>query len=126
MADNLQALKDRNETLFYRFITGSRGGVGACDLYTHGWRACLNYSRFQKIEDVFHSEKETDVGHMHSMAYNWRGDVIVVVTDGSRVLGFGRFRRARDGDFDRKVGFVRRRRRLIHRKFTCVFGRRSE
>ncbi len=86
---HLQALKDRNETLFYRLLQEHVEELAPVIYTPTVGEACLNYSRFfRRARGMFFTKD--DVGHMHSMTYNWRGDVkIVVVTDGSRVLGLG-------------------------------------
>ena len=86
---HLQALKDRNETLFYRLLQDHVEELAPVIYTPTVGEACLNYSRFFRRARGMYFTKD-DVGHMHSMTYNWRGDVkIVVVTDGSRVLGLG-------------------------------------
>ena len=51
--------------------------------------ACLQHSRlFRRPRGMYFSAD--DVGHFNAMMYNWKNDVsVIVVTDGSRVLGLG-------------------------------------
>ena len=51
--------------------------------------ACLQYSRlFRRPRGMYFSAE--DVGHFNAMMYNWKSDVrVIVVTDGSRILGLG-------------------------------------
>jgi malic enzyme len=86
---HLQALKDRNETLFYRLLIEHVEELAPVIYTPTVGEACLNYSKFFKRARGMFFTKD-DVGNFHSMTYNWRGDVkVVVVTDGSRVLGLG-------------------------------------
>ena len=52
-------------------------------------QACLQYSRlFRRPRGMYFSAD--DRGHFNAMMYNWKSDVnVIVVTDGSRVLGLG-------------------------------------
>ena len=86
----LQALQDRNETLFYKVIIDH---VEECApiIYTPTvGEVCLSYSRlYRRARGMYFSAD--DRGNMHAMVYNWpneRVDVIVL-TDGSRILGLG-------------------------------------
>lgn len=51
--------------------------------------ACLQYGHnFRAAEGMYFCKE--DCGHMRSMLDNWTNDVeIIVVTDGSRILGLG-------------------------------------
>ena len=86
----LQALQDRNETLFYKIIMEN---IVECSpiIYTPTvGQACLDYSNtFRRPRGMFFSAD--DKGEMASMTHNWPTSRvgIIVVTDGSRVLGLG-------------------------------------
>ena len=86
----LQALQDRNETLFYRLLMDNFREMSPI-IYTPtvGW-ACSHFSyMYRRSRGMFFCRH--DRGEMASMVYNWESDEVdaVVVTDGSRVLGLG-------------------------------------
>ena len=86
----LQALQDRNETLFYKILMDNFDDMAPI-IYTPtvGW-ACSHWSHlFRRPRGLYISAD--DKGEMASMVYNWEHDDVdaVVVTDGSRVLGLG-------------------------------------
>merc|ERR1712183_1123472 len=75
----LTGLHERNETLYYKIIYTP----------TVGW-ACARFSSlYKKPRGMFFSLK--DKGEFASMVFNWDSDKVdvVVVTDGSIVLGLG-------------------------------------
>lgn len=86
----LQALQDRNETLFYKVLIENFVEMAPI-IYTPtvGW-ACINYSKlFRRTRGMYFTAR--DKGEMASMVWNWpRNEVdAIVVTDGSRILGLG-------------------------------------
>jgi len=86
----LRDLHDRNETLFHRFCVDYIEMVApliytptvgdACNLFGHDYR---------RARGMYFCHE--DHGHMAGMVYNWPApDVhVIVVTDGSRILGLG-------------------------------------
>lgn len=86
----LQALQDRNETLFYRVLINHFVEMAPI-IYTPtvGW-VCLNYHHlWRRPRGMFFSA--ADQGEMAAMVWNWPQNDIqaIVVTDGSRILGLG-------------------------------------
>lgn len=86
---SMQALQDRNETLFYRLLVDHIEELAPVIYTPTVGEACLQYSRlFRRPRGMYFSAD--DVGHFNAMMYNWKNDVsVIVVTDGSRVLGLG-------------------------------------
>ncbi|GIL86672.1 hypothetical protein Vretifemale_14929 [Volvox reticuliferus] len=86
----LQALQDRNETLFYSILTQHFVEMAPI-IYTPtvGW-VCANYHKLYRRPRGMYFSSE-DRGNMAAMAYNWPQDDVhaIVVTDGSRILGLG-------------------------------------
>jgi len=83
-------LHERNETLYYKIIMDYFEQMSKI-IYTPtvGW-ACARYSGlYKKPRGMFFSLK--DKGEFASMVFNWDSDQVdvIVVTDGSRVLGLG-------------------------------------
>jgi malate dehydrogenase (decarboxylating) len=86
----LQALQDRNETLFYKVIIDHVEETAPIIYTPTVGEVCLQYSRlYRRARGMFFSVE--DVGNMHAMCYNWPSDRVdvIVVTDGSRILGLG-------------------------------------
>eukprot|EP00092_Neocalanus_flemingeri_P004184 GFUD01004499.1.p1 GENE.GFUD01004499.1~~GFUD01004499.1.p1 ORF type:complete len:635 (-),score=141.95 GFUD01004499.1:214-2118(-) len=86
----LMGLHERNETLYYKIIMDNFLEMSRI-IYTPtvGW-ACARYSGlYKKPRGMFFSWK--DKGEFASMVFNWDSEKVdvVVVTDGSRVLGLG-------------------------------------
>ena len=86
----LMGLHERNETLYYKIIMDYFEQMSKI-IYTPtvGW-ACARYSGlYKKPRGMFFSLK--DKGEFASMVFNWDSDQVdvIVVTDGSRVLGLG-------------------------------------
>ena len=86
----LTGLHERNETLYYKIIMDNFEDMSKI-IYTPtvGW-ACARFSSlYKKPRGMFFSLK--DKGEFASMVFNWDSDKVdvVVVTDGSRVLGLG-------------------------------------
>ena len=86
---SMQALQDRNETLFYRLLVEHIEELAPIIYTPTVGEACVQYSRlFRRPRGMYFSAD--DVGHFNAMMYNWKSDVnVIVVTDGSRVLGLG-------------------------------------
>ena len=86
---SMQALQDRNETLFYRLLVDHIEELAPIIYTPTVGEACLQYSKlFRRPRGMYFSAD--DVGHFNAMMYNWKSDVsVIVVTDGSRVLGLG-------------------------------------
>mmetsp|Transcript_4762 Transcript_4762/g.12025 ORF Transcript_4762/g.12025 Transcript_4762/m.12025 type:complete len:687 (-) Transcript_4762:44-2104(-) len=86
---SLQALQDRNETLFYALLVNHIEDLAPIIYTPTVGEACLQYSRlFRRPRGMYFSAE--DIGHFNAMMYNWKNDVsVIVVTDGSRVLGLG-------------------------------------
>ena len=86
---SMQALQDRNETLFYRLLVEHIEELAPIIYTPTVGEACLQYSRlFRRPRGMYFSAD--DRGHFNAMMYNWKSDVnVIVVTDGSRVLGLG-------------------------------------
>ena len=86
----LQALQDRNETLFYAVIIDHVEETAPIIYTPTVGEVCLQYSRlYRRARGMFFSTE--DSGNMHAMCYNWPSDRVdvIVVTDGSRILGLG-------------------------------------
>ena len=86
---SMQALQDRNETLFYRLLVDHIEELAPIIYTPTVGEACLQYSRlFRRPRGMYFSAD--DRGHFNAMMYNWKSNVnVIVVTDGSRVLGLG-------------------------------------
>ncbi|KAG6432420.1 hypothetical protein SASPL_103996 [Salvia splendens] len=86
----LNRLHDRNETLYYRVLIDNIKNF-APTIYTPTvGLVCQNYSGlFRRPRGMYFSAK--DKGEMMSMIYNWpaRQVDMIVLTDGSRILGLG-------------------------------------
>lgn len=86
----LQALQDRNETLFYRIITNNIEEMAPIVYTPTVGLVCQTFS------DIYRSARGmyfsiTERGEYLPMVYNWPSHNvdIIVVTDGSRILGLG-------------------------------------
>jgi hypothetical protein len=86
----LEDLHDRNETLYHRVLVDH---IEECAplIYTPTvGQACMEFAtRWRRPRGMYFSEE--DRGNMAAMVYNWpHQDVhVIVVTDGSRILGLG-------------------------------------
>lgn len=92
MAKNmaLRSLHDRNETLFHRVLLDNIEEMAPLVYTPTVGRVCQEFAhRFTRSRGMYFGTE--DRGHMSAMMYNWPGrDVhVVVVTDGSRILGLG-------------------------------------
>eukprot|EP01112_Ceratiomyxa_fruticulosa_P023590 TRINITY_DN9090_c0_g1_i1.p1 TRINITY_DN9090_c0_g1~~TRINITY_DN9090_c0_g1_i1.p1 ORF type:complete len:641 (-),score=126.13 TRINITY_DN9090_c0_g1_i1:192-2054(-) len=86
----LTSLQDRNETLFYRILIDNVKEMTRIIYTPTVGKAAINFGHlYRKTRGMYFSTD--DRGQMASMVYNWpekKVDVIVV-TDGSRILGLG-------------------------------------
>ena len=86
----LQDLHNRNETLFHRVLMDEIGEIAPLVYTPTVGRVCQNFSEtFQRARGMFFTPE--DHGEMGTMMRNWpRAHCqVVVVTDGSRILGLG-------------------------------------
>ncbi|KAL9651693.1 hypothetical protein ABK040_009308 [Willaertia magna] len=83
-------LQDRNETLFYKFLTTYIKELAPIIYTPTVGLACQNFSHiFRRSRGMFFSVE--DKGEMKNMVHNYPIDEIdvIVVTDGGRILGLG-------------------------------------
>jgi malate dehydrogenase (oxaloacetate-decarboxylating)(NADP+) len=85
----LEDLHDTNETLYHRVIVDNIEEVAPLIYTPTVGQACEEFAhRFRRPRGMYFTEE--DRGVMASMVYNWPRDVeVIVVTDGSRILGLG-------------------------------------
>ena len=86
----LAELADRNETLFHRVLCDNIEELAPIVYTPTVGQVCLNYShQFRRARGMYFSS--ADRGHFAAMMYNWphRDVSVLVVTDGSRILGLG-------------------------------------
>lgn len=86
----LNRLHDRNETLYYRVLIDNIKDFAPVIYTPTVGLVCENYSGlFRRPRGMYFSAK--DKGEMMSMIYNWPAEKVdmIVVTDGSRILGLG-------------------------------------
>lgn len=86
----LQGLHDRNETLFYRALLDNIEEMAPIVYTPTVGKVCQSFGNlFRRTRGMYFSSQ--DRGHMASMVYNWPHDdvQVIVVTDGSRILGLG-------------------------------------
>uniref|UniRef100_A0A7C8ZII5 Malic enzyme n=1 Tax=Opuntia streptacantha TaxID=393608 RepID=A0A7C8ZII5_OPUST len=86
----LNRLHDRNETLFYRVLIDNIEDFAPIVYTPTVGLVCQNYSGlFRRPRGMYFSAK--DKGEMMSMIYNWPAPQVdmIVITDGSRILGLG-------------------------------------
>lgn len=89
-ASFLSDLQDRNETLFFRVLIDNLERLAPYVYTPTVGQVCLRFgSYFRRARGMYFSSE--DEGQYTAMVYNWPHDdvEIVVVTDGSRVLGLG-------------------------------------
>ncbi|CAN6287796.1 unnamed protein product [Urochloa humidicola] len=86
----LSRLHDRNVTLYYRVLIDNIKEFAPIVYTPTVGLVCENYSSlFRRPRGMYFSAK--DKGEMMPMVYNWPADKVdmIVVTDGSRILGLG-------------------------------------
>jgi malate dehydrogenase (oxaloacetate-decarboxylating)(NADP+) len=86
----LEDLHDRNETLYHRVLVDHIEEMAPLIYTPTVGQACQEFGmRFRRPRGMYFTEE--DRGQMASMVYNWpHKDVhVIVVTDGSRILGLG-------------------------------------
>ncbi|XP_004510839.1 NAD-dependent malic enzyme 59 kDa isoform, mitochondrial [Cicer arietinum] len=86
----LNRLHDRNETLYYRVLIDNIKEFAPIIYTPTVGLVCQNYSGlFRRPRGMYFSAK--DKGEMMSMIYNWPAKEVdmIVLTDGSRILGLG-------------------------------------
>ncbi|KAI8023103.1 hypothetical protein LOK49_LG03G02311 [Camellia lanceoleosa] len=86
----LNRLHDRNETLYYRVLIDNIEDFAPIIYTPTVGLVCQNYSGlFRRPRGMYFSAK--DKGEMMSMIYNWPAHEVdmIVLTDGSRILGLG-------------------------------------
>ena len=86
----LSDLQDRNETLFFRVLIDNLEALAPFVYTPTVGQVCLRFgSYFRRARGMYFSS--ADRGLMSTMVYNWPQEEVevVVVTDGSRILGLG-------------------------------------
>jgi malate dehydrogenase (oxaloacetate-decarboxylating)(NADP+) len=86
----MTALQDRNEVLFYKCLVDNLETLAPIVYTPTVGEACINFNTlFRRPRGMYFSSE--DKGMMHAMTYNWHTDDVelIVVTDGSRILGLG-------------------------------------
>jgi malate dehydrogenase (decarboxylating) len=86
----LNRLHDRNETLYYKVLIDHIEAFAPIIYTPTVGLVCQNYGGlFRRPRGMYFSAK--DKGEMMSMIYNWPSEQVdmIVVTDGSRILGLG-------------------------------------
>lgn len=86
----LNRLHDRNETMYYKVLIDNIEEYAPVVYTPTVGLVCQNYSGlFRRPRGMYFSSE--DRGEMMSMVYNWPSDQVdmIVVSDGSRILGLG-------------------------------------
>ncbi|XP_023522615.1 NAD-dependent malic enzyme 1, mitochondrial-like, partial [Cucurbita pepo subsp. pepo] len=86
----LNRLHDRNETMYYKVLVAHIKEYAPIVYTPTVGLVCQNYSGlFRRPRGMYFSAE--DRGEMMSMVYNWPAEQVdmIVVTDGSRILGLG-------------------------------------
>jgi malate dehydrogenase (oxaloacetate-decarboxylating)(NADP+) len=86
----LEDLHDRNETLYHRVLVDHLEEMAPLIYTPTVGQACREFAqRYRRPRGMYFTEE--DRGSMAAMVYNWpHKDVhVIVVTDGSRILGLG-------------------------------------
>jgi malate dehydrogenase (oxaloacetate-decarboxylating)(NADP+) len=86
----LSALQDRNERLFYRTVMDHLQELLPVIYTPTVGEVCLQFSHIYRIDKGFYITPE-DKGDISELLENWPEDDVrvIVVTDGSRILGLG-------------------------------------
>lgn len=87
----LMALQDRNETLFYRLLVEHIREMAPIVYTPVVGYACKNAGTLYRKARGLYLSGHTDLGDFHSIVANWDAEHVdvIVITDGSRVLGLG-------------------------------------
>ena len=86
----LRTLHNRNETLFHKLLVEYIAELAPLIYTPTVGTVCEQFGiQFGRARGMYFSRY--DIGHMASMVYNWPHDRVdvIVVTDGSRILGLG-------------------------------------
>ena len=86
----IEDVHDRNETLYHRILVDHMEEMAPIIYTPTVGQACNEFAmRYRRPRGMYFST--IDRGHMAAMVYNWpQKDVrVIVVTDGSRILGLG-------------------------------------
>ncbi|KAH9623432.1 hypothetical protein KSS87_003386 [Heliosperma pusillum] len=86
----LNRLHDRNETMYYKVLIANIAEYAPIVYTPTVGLVCQNYSGlYRRPRGMYFSS--ADRGEMMSMVYNWPAEQVdmIVVTDGSRILGLG-------------------------------------
>jgi len=86
----LQDLHNRNETLYFKVLTDNIETMAPLVYTPTVGEVCQQFGwQFRRTRGMYFSRN--DIGEMSSIVYNWpHSDVhVIVVTDGSRILGLG-------------------------------------
>lgn len=86
----LMSLQDRNEVLFFKCLRENITELAPIIYTPTVGEACQKFAYiFRRPRGMYFSA--ADKGNMHSMTFNWPTDDVelIVVTDGSRILGLG-------------------------------------
>jgi malic enzyme len=86
----LSELQDRNETLYFRLLIDNLEALAPIIYTPTVGLACQKFgSVFRRARGMYFSSQ--DKGLLGTMCYNWPHDdvEVIVVTDGSRILGLG-------------------------------------
>ena len=86
----MRDLLDRNETLFHRMLVEYIEELAPIIYTPTVGEACTKFSSLYRRPRGMYFTMH-DRGHMQPMVYNWPNDdvKVIVVTDGSRILGLG-------------------------------------
>jgi hypothetical protein len=86
----LSELQDRNETLYFRLLIDNLEALAPIVYTPTVGLACQKFgSVFRRARGMYFSSQ--DKGQLATMCFNWPHDdvEVIVVTDGSRILGLG-------------------------------------